>query len=515
MTLVTHTEHARLHLLARMTDLLSGSLDPASALDSIVRLALPDVSETCIAFLCVDGRIDLVAWANLLPAHDEIFARIRDAGSWDFSDPSPMARAIREERVIRVDDPQVLRGNLLPEGHPRRVLLQRLAIHTLIAAPMLARGEVLGSLGFSLANPMRSFSDADLLLTEQIARCAGLALQNSRLHEQLSRREQRYRELIDGLSVAIWESNSASHVLSFASPSIVDILGYPLRSWYEEPDFFLRVIHPDDRERVMSQRGAAIREHRLHTLDYRMLTSDRRVRWISDTLYSIEPLSATDLRIRGFITDVTPRMLQAEAAERRRVAGEIHDDLAQIISDIVRRNDLLERRFHEASPLQRQAILRAQSSAHAASDAVRQITENLRSTLLSRSGLSAALRKRVAELRDAGWSIEYQDELGDRRLGEVMEQTLYRIAAEGLRNVRKHAGVRRAELELLLRGEVCILQISDSGRGFDPQAIPGSTSKRERLGLRYMKERLELVGGRLEIESAPGKGARLRVEVPL
>lgn len=94
---------------------------------------------------------------------------------------------------------------------------------------------------------------------------------------------------------------------------------------------------------------------------------------------------------------------------------------------------------------------------------------------------------------------------------------LCRILQESLANIRRHAGVENARVEVKTEKKQIILEVSDQGRGFEPPPLDGplATEKHEHIGLRGMRERAELVGGKLIVSSRPGAGTRVRVEVPV
>jgi signal transduction histidine kinase len=100
--------------------------------------------------------------------------------------------------------------------------------------------------------------------------------------------------------------------------------------------------------------------------------------------------------------------------------------------------------------------------------------------------------------------------VGDARLPRELETALYRIVQEALTNVIKHADAKTVSVVLTKQGDRVAVVIEDDGRGFDPGAQPG-----DGLGLLGMRERIALVGGRLSIESAAGRGTAIAVEVPL
>ncbi len=92
-----------------------------------------------------------------------------------------------------------------------------------------------------------------------------------------------------------------------------------------------------------------------------------------------------------------------------------------------------------------------------------------------------------------------------------------RVLQEALSNIRRHAGVEKAMVELRVEKKHLILEVSDQGRGFEPPPLDGplATEKQEHIGLRGMRERVELVGGKLRVESRPGEGTRIGVEIPI
>jgi signal transduction histidine kinase len=130
-------------------------------------------------------------------------------------------------------------------------------------------------------------------------------------------------------------------------------------------------------------------------------------------------------------------------------------------------------------------------------------------------GLSVALRQEVENLRDDGWRVEYEDEIGDQRLPASAEVTLFRVAQEAITNARKHAQTRRLLLTLRSKEGAVELEVRDWGRGFDPASLQGGTGPGERIGLSGMRERVGLLGGEFELRSRPCEGTSVKARVPL
>ena len=131
---------------------------------------------------------------------------------------------------------------------------------------------------------------------------------------------------------------------------------------------------------------------------------------------------------------------------------------------------------------------------------------DLRPTTLDDLGLAATISQEVERLREEGYQVDYQGELGEERLPVVAETALFRVAQEALTNVRKHAQAQRVRIELRRREDEVRLEVQDYGRGFDPTAASLRSGPGERVGLAGMQERINMLGGRLEVHSEPEGG---------
>jgi len=137
---------------------------------------------------------------------------------------------------------------------------------------------------------------------------------------------------------------------------------------------------------------------------------------------------------------------------------------------------------------------------------------DLRPASLDHLGLAAALRQHVAMVNDRyGFTAQFEMVGIQDRLPDELEIAYYRIVQEALNNVVRHARAKRVDVILEQRGNNLVLVIEDDGIGFNPEAV---MRKGGRLGLFGMRERTEMLGGELIIESKPGKGTTIVVEVP-
>lgn len=198
---------------------------------------------------------------------------------------------------------------------------------------------------------------------------------------------------------------------------------------------------------------------------------------------------------------------RARQDERRRLGRELHDGTGQLLSVALLQLGLLAQQGGDQQQLslgELRALLENTLSG------VRQLSRELHPPKLVEQGLGAALGELAAGVSSAGLEVSL---LGPphpvRPLPPELAHALYRIAQTAVANVVRHAGARRCTLVLCERPRSVRLEILDDGTGFDPLTEP------EGVGLAGMRERVAEVGGTCFVESAPGEGTRVVVEVPL
>ena len=216
------------------------------------------------------------------------------------------------------------------------------------------------------------------------------------------------------------------------------------------------------------------------------------------------------------LQNLVGKLLGAQEEERRRVAYEVHDGLAQVAVAAHQNLQAFARRHAPEPARGRRELDRILRQVRATVSDARRVIANLRPTALDDLGLAAAISLEVERLNEEGYHVDYEEHLGDERLPEEMEITLFRVAQEALTNIRKHAGTQWVRIELRRRDGEVYLEVRDSGRGFDPAALetleggPG-----ERVGFAGMRERVSMLGGELEILSRPDAGASIAATIPL
>ncbi|MGH0032406.1 MAG: ATP-binding protein, partial [Myxococcota bacterium] len=215
-------------------------------------------------------------------------------------------------------------------------------------------------------------------------------------------------------------------------------------------------------------------------------------------------IAASEARLRT----LSSRLLAAQEEERRSLSRLLHDELGQQVTAIAL--DLkngLRRQGDDAAP----ALRRAAAETENVLASLREIATRVRPSVLDDLGLADAIESHVSEFQErSGIPVQLELRLrGEEPSGPVAEN-LYRIVQEALANVAQHARAATARVCLTRDADGLTLLVEDDGCGFDPATLPGT----RRLGVLGMRERVELLGGGFEIETAPGAGTKVRVRLP-
>jgi PAS domain S-box-containing protein len=229
--------------------------------------------------------------------------------------------------------------------------------------------------------------------------------------------------------------------------------------------------------RVASERALADRAEDLHRL------AEQR-QWLLDALVS------------------------AQEDERARVARELHDGLGQVLTSIALFAADLS--LGDIPDAQKEKLDRFGDRVQKAIGDMRQLVWSLRPVELDDEGLVPALDRLLAQIREReGMAADLVAEIGDERLTPGIEATVYRVVQEAVTNALRHGGATNVSVVLTRRAGVLTVIVEDDGRGFDVAVRSGG------FGMLGMRERAALAGGSLLVDSSPGVGTTVRLEVPL
>jgi PAS domain S-box-containing protein len=355
-----------------------------------------------------------------------------------------------------------------------------------------------------------------------------------RKHAEQALREQRtlLTEAQKIAGIGSWEWDPESGRLLW-SEELYRIHGLARETFTPSFESYLERVHPEDRQGSGAMMARALMDGRGFTLQERIVRPGGEVRYLRSHGEVVRNERGKPIKIVGACLDITEqrhsesalrqaaqdlhgltrRLVQAEEAERRRVARELHDRVGQSLSALNINLDIILREGGALPGALRQRLEDSLALVDGTLESIEHVMAELRPPLLDEYGLGAALAWYAEEYtRRSGIPVEVLDAAPETTRGLRPEGAvaLFRIAQEALNNVLKHAQAKSVAIEVSLADGKVLLGVSDDGRGFEPASAP-----RGRWGMTTMRERAQAAGGELIVQSEPGKGTRVQAKVPL
>lgn len=444
--------------------------------------------------------------------------------------PSPQTISVAEipytiDRLTQ-GEPLILRlkDSQLPEARDKKFFREK-RIDSAVLIPSNGGSEAKGILG--LAPVLHStWWTRDLL--EQLAVLSNLiatAVERKIARHRLLESEQRFRYVFEEAPIGIALEGRDGGIL-FANPTLCSMLGYSadeLRGRH-----CAELTEPEDEEKEAVLFRQLLDESLEHyTMDKRFIRKDGSRAWGRVHISLLKNATGSPPLVIGMVEDVTERkraaqelevaqeelqrlthrLIEVQDNERRLISRELHDDIGQRLAlfgvdlDVLRRS--LAKLGHEREERQTASLL-AQTQ-DLTSD-VQQLSHKLHSSKLQHLGLRATL----VELCNGVSKVHrVTKSIANERFPAEVELCFYRVAQEALNNVMKHSKADRVSVSLSSQHGVALLEIKDTGVGFDPARFSNG------IGLASMRERLRMIGGNVSVISAPGRGTDIKAEVPL
>ena len=210
------------------------------------------------------------------------------------------------------------------------------------------------------------------------------------------------------------------------------------------------------------------------------------------------------------------KIILAQEEERKRIAREIHDGPAQMLANLVLRTEIVERMLlKQEFRLVQDEIVDLKGQVRFSLEEMRKVIFNLRPMALDDLGLIPTLRKYVHDYEDkTKIRAAFETRGKEHRLSSAMEAAVFRLVQEALSNAAKHAYPSYVLVEITFQAQLIKIVVKDNGLGFNVQQIKKEQSSRESFGLVGMRERVELLEGRMEIESAENQGTSVVIHIP-
>jgi signal transduction histidine kinase len=455
---------------------------------------------------------------------------------------------IRDRQPLRLtdlaDDP---RSVGFPPGHP--------PMKSFLGVPIMLRGTAFGNLYLTEKAGAEPFTESDEEIVRLLAAQAAVAIENARLYEA-SRQWSRQLESLNEVSEALVTEPELSALFELAVVRLRDLLDARtvmiLLPTLDGRELSVEAASGDGGERLVglrldqarSKAGRTLARRRPERID--SLIDDPEVdqsapRLVEATAALYVPLIAqgravgviatydkrgpdprfsdADMRIAqafanraAVAVELSERvgrkavqaLLEGQELERKRLARELHDETGQALASI-----LLGLKSLEAQ-VGREPVAMIRELVGSALDDVRRLTVELRPPALDDFGLSPALERLTSVVGERS-GIDIQLSLrAPAGLSPEQETAIYRIVQEALTNIMKHASASSVSIIVMGSTGLVRLVVEDDGTGFDPAAVRSGA-----LGLVGIRERVSILGGRLEVDAAPGRGTTLVVELPI
>ncbi len=221
----------------------------------------------------------------------------------------------------------------------------------------------------------------------------------------------------------------------------------------------------------------------------------------------------TDSSVPPSAADAQMRIVEAQEAERSRLAREVHDGPAQALSNAIFQVEVVQRLLDRDEAAARDELQGLRDVLTRELKGVRAYLSQLRPPLLADLGLSGAIQEAANQIQTAlSVPVDVELEPGVDGLPETVEIVALRIVQEALQNARKHAQPTSIRIRMWQDHGGWTLEVRDDGRGFDSDDPP--VSGRRHFGLQFMRERAELIGARFEVRSSPNLGTAVRMTIP-
>jgi PAS domain S-box-containing protein len=352
--------------------------------------------------------------------------------------------------------------------------------------------------------------------------------ERQRMEEELRKSEERLRLALEGTSSGLWDWDLITGK-AYYSQSGERILGYVPGEMEPSMQTWQDLLHPEDHPRVLK----VLQDHlegrsSFYETDHRLRRKSGEWSWF----HAIGQVIARDsegraLRMVGTFNEATKRkeaeeqihqlcqhLDRTDENERTRLARDLHDELGQLVTVL----QLELGGFRHPLPESEHAAKRRQliDLTSQLANEIRNVTARLRPPALD-TGLVPALEYNLARMREHVGDLRltlHAPGLERQRLEPELEIALFRVYQEALSNAIKHARARTVDVRLQREGSEIVLAIRDDGVGFEPNPEHAASGGPPGLGLAGMRERVAALGGRLEVDSGPGRGTTVTASLP-
>src|SRR5829696_7038438 len=326
-----HTDDV-LRFLAESGATLSTSLDYRDTLANVARLAVPTLADWCaIDVMEEDGTVERLAVEHSDPEKVTLAYELQERYPSDPGTPRGVGKVLKTgEPDMMAEIPEELLDQVAMNVE-HRTIMRELGLRSYMVVPMVARGRTHGAITLVSAESGRRYDETDLRLAEELARQAALAVDNAKLYEEAQREiserseaedrlkeaETRFRTLVEHIPAMTYmevpdDGGQANNFL-YISPQVEAVLGYSPEEWMADPELFRRLLHPDDRTRVLDEDARTNVTGEPFQMEYRQRARDGTIVWVRDEAVLVRDHEGGDPYWLGVQFDITDRREAEEA----------------------------------------------------------------------------------------------------------------------------------------------------------------------------------------------------------
>ncbi len=353
------------------------------------------------------------------------------------------------------------------------------------------------------------------------------------LEQALRASEEQYRSLVQNLPGVTYIGRKDWSV-EFMDHKVERFTGYTAEEFCSGGKRWSDLIVEEDLGKAKEATIRALKTDRIFVRDYRIKTKDGNIRWVEDRGNLVCDEKGEILHINGVFFDITERraldaklsdyqrqlrfltseLAFTEARERRYLAQDLHDSIGQTLALSKLRVDAM--RYGEVASKISSELKSLSKNLEEAIDQTQSLIFKLSPPVLYQVGLDAALEY-LAEMvrKETGISISVDSEIDCTILSEKLAVLLFRAVQELLTNTVKHAKASNASITLRKSDDHVYIEVQDDGIGFNTHILEEDQTVLERFGLFSIRERLYHLGADIQLESAPGRGTKIVMTVPL
>ncbi len=398
--------------------------------------------------------------------------------------------------------------------------------HTSVRKVVLGTGEV--TFCRNTANPIR---DADGRITSCLEVNTNIT-EYKQAEETLRQSENKFRTIFETAANLITSANFEGIIVDCNS-RVKEVLGYEKEELIGQPA--AKIIHPDYLEKANEALQEILSKGHSHNNEYKMVRKNGDLIDVSINSSALRDENGKPVRTICIVDDITERkqarqkllddreqlkslasqLSLTEERERHRLATELHDQIGQSLVFSKLKLDLLRKSASSEELVE--ALEEVCNNLGEVIDDTRTLTFDLSSPILYELGLEAAVAEWLKdEIQEKhGIEAEFEDDRQPKPLDEDIRTVLFRNVRELLVNIVKHAQARKVKVCVHRADGNIRVSVEDDGVGFDPVDVTSRAAKGAKFGLFSIRQRLEQLGGFIEIDAEPGRGSRISMTAPL